>query len=106
MLKALMVNTWYERNVLADKFPVGDIGYIPVGGDFGSFVLLGNIITGEKAALNLSQQLHGEHWCWEHIPIQRQPLQADELPEAVSGWPGSNTPQHYTLRITMIIVQR
>lgn len=71
----------------ADKFSVGDIGYIPVGGDFGSFVLLSNVIKDGKAVLNLCQRWHGEHWCWEHVPIQRQPLQAYELPEAVAGWP-------------------
>ncbi|KAG1758128.1 hypothetical protein EDD22DRAFT_972357 [Suillus occidentalis] len=80
-------HTWYEKNVPADKFSVGDIGYIPVGGDFGSFVLLGNVIKDGKAVFSLSQQSHGEHWCWEHVPIQRQPLQAYELPEAIAGWP-------------------
>ncbi|KAG2035504.1 hypothetical protein BDR03DRAFT_962428 [Suillus americanus] len=80
-------HTWYERNVPADKFSVGDIGYIPVGGDFGSFVLLSNVIKDGKAILRLSQRSHGEHWCWEHVPIHRQPLQAYELPEAVAGWP-------------------
>ncbi|KAG1865953.1 hypothetical protein F4604DRAFT_1585898 [Suillus subluteus] len=80
-------HTWYERNVPADKFSVGDIGYIPVGGDFRSFVLLSNVIKDGKAILGLSQRSHGEHWCWEHVPIHRQPLQAYELPEAVAGWP-------------------
>ncbi|KAG2107712.1 uncharacterized protein F5147DRAFT_577531 [Suillus discolor] len=80
-------HTWYEKNVPADKFSVGDIGYIPVGGDFESFVLLSNVIKDGKAAFSLSQRSHGEHWCWEHIPIHRQPLQAYELPEAVAGWP-------------------
>lgn len=80
-------HTWYEKNVPADKFSVGDIGYIPAGGDFGSFVLLGNVTKDGKAVLSLSQRSHGEHWCWEHVPIQRQPLQAYELPEAVAGWP-------------------
>ncbi|KAG1728218.1 hypothetical protein EDB19DRAFT_1747770 [Suillus lakei] len=80
-------HTWYERNVPADKFCVGDIGYIPVGGDFGSFVLLSNVIKDGKAVFSLSQRSHGENWCWEHVPIQRQPLQAYELPEDVAGWP-------------------
>ncbi|KAG1803173.1 uncharacterized protein BJ212DRAFT_1449933 [Suillus subaureus] len=80
-------HSWYERNVPADKFSVGDIGYIPVGGDFGSFVLLSNIIKDGKAVLSLSQRSHGEHWCWDHVPIHRQPLQAYELPGAVVGWP-------------------
>jgi len=78
-------HTWYERNVPADKFSVGDIGYIPVGGDFGSFVPLSNIIQDGRAALSLSRRSHGEHWCWEHVPIHRQPLQAYELPEGVAG---------------------
>ncbi|KAG0707229.1 hypothetical protein DFH29DRAFT_823835 [Suillus ampliporus] len=80
-------HTWYERNVPADKFSVGDVGYIPVGGDFGSFVHLSNVIKDGKAELGASQRSHGEHWCWEHRPIRRQPLQAYELPEVVAGWP-------------------
>ncbi|KAG1728864.1 uncharacterized protein EDB91DRAFT_1060284 [Suillus paluster] len=80
-------HTWYERNVPADKFSVGDIGYIPVGGDFGSFVLLSNVIKDGKAELSVSHRSHGEHWCWKHVPMRRQPLQAYELPEVVAGWP-------------------
>ncbi|KAJ8580996.1 hypothetical protein M405DRAFT_869063 [Rhizopogon salebrosus TDB-379] len=80
-------HAWYERNVPADKFSLGDIGYIPVGKDFGSFVLLCNVIKDGKAAFSSSQRSHGEHWCWKHVPIRRQPLQAYELPETVVGWP-------------------
>ncbi|KAJ8583427.1 hypothetical protein M405DRAFT_917385, partial [Rhizopogon salebrosus TDB-379] len=39
------------------------------------------------AAFSSSQRSHGEHWCWKHVPIRRQPLQAYELPETVVGWP-------------------
>lgn len=77
-------HAWYERNVPADKFSVGDIGYIPVGKDFSSFVLLHNVIKYGTVALSLSQRSHGEHWCWKHVPVRRQPLQAYELPEAVA----------------------
>ncbi|OAX35033.1 hypothetical protein K503DRAFT_830922 [Rhizopogon vinicolor AM-OR11-026] len=80
-------HAWYERSVPANKFSVGDIGYIPVGKDFGSFVLLCNVIKDGTAAFSLLQRSHGEHWCWKHVPIRRQPLQAYELPEVVAGWP-------------------
>ncbi|KAG1736186.1 hypothetical protein EDB19DRAFT_1991473 [Suillus lakei] len=63
-----------------------EFGYILVGGDFGSFVLPSNIIKDRKAVLSLSQRSHGEHRCWEHVPIHRHPLQAFELPEDVAGW--------------------
>jgi hypothetical protein len=78
-------HAWYQRNVPADKFSLGDIGYIPVGKDFGSFVLLCNVIKDGKAAFSSSQRSNGEHWCWKHVPIRRQPLQAYELPETVAG---------------------
>ncbi|KAG2352208.1 hypothetical protein BDR07DRAFT_1616021 [Suillus spraguei] len=94
-------HTWYERTVPADKFSVGDIGYIPVGGDFESFVLLGNIIKDGKAVLDLSQRSHGEHWCWEHFPRRREALQAYGLPEAVAGWPVAVPP--YT-QIDVVVV--
>ncbi|KAG6374029.1 hypothetical protein JVT61DRAFT_4667 [Boletus reticuloceps] len=80
-------HSWYERNVPACKFSVGDFGYTPRGKDWSSFVRLGNVLEDDAGALKLSFRANGEHWCWENVPIRRQPLQAFELPMTVSGWP-------------------
>ncbi|KAF8130317.1 hypothetical protein EV363DRAFT_1432216 [Boletus edulis] len=80
-------HSWYERNVPACKFSVGDFGYTPRGKDWSSFVRLGNVLEDDAGALKLSFRANGEHWCWEDVPIRRQPLQAFELPMNVSGWP-------------------
>jgi len=79
-------HTWYERTVPADKFFVGDIGYIPAGEDFCSFVLLCNIIKDGKVAFSTTQEWRGEQWCWEQSPMRGQPVQAFEMPGFVAGW--------------------
>ncbi|KAH0833953.1 hypothetical protein J3R83DRAFT_11170 [Lanmaoa asiatica] len=80
-------HSWYERTVPACKFSVGDLGYVPRGKDWNPFVRLGNVIEDDGGALKLSFRANGERWCWENVLIQRQPLQAFELPMNVSGWP-------------------
>jgi hypothetical protein len=78
-------HAWYENSgVPADKFFVGDVGYIPPGKDFCFFVLLGNIIKDGKVAFSSSHRWHGDNWCWDYLPVRREPLQAFELPEAVA----------------------
>lgn len=78
-------HSWYERNVPACKFSVGDLGYIPRGKDWSSFVRLWNVVEDDAGALKPSFKANGEHWCWENVPIRRQPLQAFEMPMNVSG---------------------
>lgn len=78
-------HSWYERNVPACKFSVGDLGYIPGGRDWGSFVRLGNVVEGDPGALKLSFRAKGTHWCWENVPFRREPLQAFEMPMNMSG---------------------
>ncbi|KAF9238341.1 hypothetical protein BU15DRAFT_62547 [Melanogaster broomeanus] len=80
-------HSWYERNVPADKFSVGDIGYILPGKGWDSFVRLRNILEDGVAELKTSAKAIGEHWCWENVPIRRQPIQAFELPMCTAGWP-------------------
>lgn len=78
-------HSWYERHVPACKFSVGDLGYIPRGKDWNSFVHLRNVIENDPRALKLSFKANAHHWCWEDVPLERQPLQAFELPMNVSG---------------------
>ena len=78
-------HSWCQRNVPACKFSVGDFGYIPRGKDWNAFIRLENVFERDAGALKLSLRTHGEHWCWENVPIQRQHLQAFELPMDVSG---------------------
>lgn len=77
-------HSWYERNVPACKFAVGDLGYISRGKDWDSFVPLGNAIEDGAGALKLSFTAKGGHWCWEDRPIQQKPLQAFEMPMDIS----------------------
>lgn len=76
---------WCNRNVPACKFSVGDFGYVPRGKDWSSFVCLGNVFEHDAVALQVSFRAHGEYWCWENVPIRRQPLQAFEMPMNISG---------------------
>lgn len=78
-------HSWYERNVPACKFFVGDLGYISRGKDWASFVRLGNVVEDDAGALKLSFRANGEHWCWETLFSGRKPLQAFEIPMNVSG---------------------
>lgn len=78
-------HSWYERNVPPCKFSVGDLGYVPRGKAWNSFVLLGNVFERDAEALKVSFKANGEYWCWENVPIRRQPLQAFEMPMNISG---------------------
>ncbi|KAG8215241.1 hypothetical protein J3R82DRAFT_8789 [Butyriboletus roseoflavus] len=80
-------HSWYERNVPACKFAVGDLGYIPRGKDWHSFVRLGNAVENDAETLKLSFRAKGDHWCWKDWPMQRKALQAFEMPMNVSAWP-------------------
>ncbi|KAF9219368.1 hypothetical protein BS17DRAFT_789562 [Gyrodon lividus] len=92
-------HSWYERHVPADKFYVGDIGYIPPGKGWDSFVRLRNVL--KDAALKTSAKSFGEYWCWENVPISRQPLQAFEMPMNISGWPVA-VPSHKQIDVVVV----
>ncbi|KAH7921126.1 hypothetical protein BV22DRAFT_1132533 [Leucogyrophana mollusca] len=79
-------HTWYERSVPAHKFAVGDLGYIPAGETFTSFVRLRNVLEDHLVALDVSTKAFAEHWCWENMPISREPLESYALPGDVNGW--------------------
>ena len=74
-------HTWSNNFVPAFLFTVGDIGYIPPGEDFGSFVILGNIIKDGLAILDTAQSSRGFHTRWKpHITrdeIQPFPAHGD-----------------------------
>jgi hypothetical protein len=71
-------HSWSERTVPPHKFSVGDMGYIPMGKDFESFKTL------KTVPFSVKKRAWGDQWCWEHVPIRREPLQSYELPDDVA----------------------
>ena len=70
---------WSNNKVPPYLFTVGDIGYIPPGQDFGSFVVFQNVFKDDLAVLDAVNASHAEHTQWETggVPgITRVPLQA------------------------------
>lgn len=53
--------TWDNNFVPAYMYTVGDIGYIPGGEDFNSFVVLKNVIKDNLVLLDTVQEIHGTH---------------------------------------------
>ncbi|KIJ18169.1 hypothetical protein PAXINDRAFT_154070 [Paxillus involutus ATCC 200175] len=94
-------HSWYERHVPADKFSVGDIGYIPPGAGWDSFVRLRNVFEDDIGVFKTSMKSKGEHWCWENVPIRRQPLQAFEMPMNIAGWPVA-VPPHKQIDVVIV----
>lgn len=43
---------------------VDDLGYVPRGKDWDSFVRLGNVVEDDDGLLKLSYKANGEHWRW------------------------------------------
>ncbi|KAF8836679.1 hypothetical protein BDN67DRAFT_973870 [Paxillus ammoniavirescens] len=94
-------HSWYERHVPADKFSVGDIGYISPGTGWDSFVRLRNVFEGDMGVFKTSMKSKGEHWCWENVPIRRRPLQAFEMPMNIAGWPVA-VPPHKQIDVVVV----
>jgi len=78
-------HSWSERTVPPHKFIVGDLGYVPHGKGFESFVTLRNVLRDGLAQFALESKASADHWCWAQVPIRRQPLDAYALPGDVSG---------------------
>ncbi|KAJ7073266.1 hypothetical protein B0H15DRAFT_869336 [Mycena belliarum] len=69
------------------KFTVGDIGYIPAGRDWDSFLTLGNILTEGLASFDLQRKSSGSQWCWKDRPIRQVEMQSFDLPHNIQCWP-------------------
>ncbi|KAJ7656678.1 hypothetical protein B0H17DRAFT_358540 [Mycena rosella] len=79
---------WQKNSSIpAHKFSVGDIGYIPVGGDWDAFIMLRNILKDDLASFGVERKASGIQWCWKELPIRHVDLQNFELPENVQCWP-------------------
>ncbi|KIK80862.1 hypothetical protein PAXRUDRAFT_764104 [Paxillus rubicundulus Ve08.2h10] len=94
-------HSWYERHVPADKFFVGDIGYILPGTGWDSFVRLRNVFEDDMGVFKTSMKTKGEHWCWENMPIRRQPLQGFDMPMNIAGWPVA-VPPHKQIDVVVV----
>lgn len=78
-------HSWSERTVPAGKFALGDLGYIPAGKDMDAFVLVRNVIKDNLTQFSIESTPRGDHWCWEQIPLNRQPIDTYALPSNVLG---------------------
>ena len=87
-IAALEVNahqqTWRQSTVPAYTYAVGDLGYIPRGGDFDSFTVLCNVLHKKMASWDITQHAEGNQFSWEDSPHRRQDLQAFSFPPDVS----------------------
>ncbi|EIW76700.1 hypothetical protein CONPUDRAFT_157874 [Coniophora puteana RWD-64-598 SS2] len=78
---------WYERSVKAHQFAVGDVGYVPEGEKFGSFVRIRNVLEDKLVELDVENKRSAESWNWKAWPMRREQVQPFELPQNVAGWP-------------------
>ncbi|KAJ7058118.1 hypothetical protein C8F01DRAFT_1149592 [Mycena amicta] len=85
--------TWNKNSsILAHKFAVGDLGYIPLGKDWDEFVQMGNLFKDELAKFKVRSSASGNQWCWKDQPMRRSQLQSYELPENTKCWPVAVAP--------------
>lgn len=92
-------HSWSERTIPPHKFFVGDLGYIPPGKGFESFVTLRNVMKEGAAQFELESKASADHWCWAQVPIRRQPLDAYTLPDDISGYVTTSLPSSGTVRV-------
>lgn len=78
--------SWNNNFVPAHMFHVGDIGYVPSGGDFKSFVLLKNVLQDGVTEWEVNDAATG--WKTHFGPggFNKEQLQPFELPGDVSGY--------------------
>ncbi|KAJ7041231.1 hypothetical protein C8F04DRAFT_1080699 [Mycena alexandri] len=76
-----------NTSIPAHKFSVGDIGFIPGGKGWDSFVTLGNVFEDGLADFPVKRDASGVHWCWKDVPVRHSSLQNFELPQDVHCWP-------------------
>lgn len=79
-------HTWSQNTVPPYKYSVGDLGYIPEGKDFDSFVVLCNVLKDGTADLNTNQLATGSQSSWVNGFINRQQLQPFFYPPNLSGY--------------------
>lgn len=88
-MKAICSNahdfTWHNNLVPAYKFTVGDLGYIPDGGDFTSFVLLTNVLRDGLAYIDTVQSAHGTQFSMG-THFHKQELQSFPVPYGFTGF--------------------
>ncbi|KAJ7778459.1 hypothetical protein B0H16DRAFT_1846800 [Mycena metata] len=79
---------WKTNSAIpAHKFAVGDIGFIPEGKGWDSFVPFANIFKDGLTDLPVQKDASGVSWCWKDVPIRHSSLQNFELPQDVHCWP-------------------
>ncbi|KDQ54502.1 hypothetical protein JAAARDRAFT_209229 [Jaapia argillacea MUCL 33604] len=92
---------WSVNIVPPHKFSLGDLGYIPPGEDFTSFVTLHNVLKEGMASFDVAQDASGTQWNWKEISMGREQLQAFDLPFEVKGWM-MQLPPHAQIELQII----
>lgn len=88
-------HTWRQNTVPPYKYHVGDLGYLPKGKDFGSFVVLCNVLKNGDTSLDVSQHATGWQSSWNNGFLQRQELAPFPQPPNLSGCALSVLSFHY-----------
>jgi len=77
---------WRARTVPAYKYRIGDLGYIPDGKDFGSFVVLQNVVADGLVSFELVHNATGWQGCWDRGFRQNTDLQPFPAYMNAYGW--------------------
>ena len=78
-------HVWSQGIVTPYQYNVGDLGYVPEGKSFESFVVLCNVITDGKLSLGLDHLATGWQSTWVNGFINRQRLDSFLYPPNISG---------------------
>ncbi|EGO02869.1 hypothetical protein SERLA73DRAFT_176306, partial [Serpula lacrymans var. lacrymans S7.3] len=53
------------------------------------------------SSLTTSSSASGQQWCWEQVPMRREPIEHYDLPGNVAGWPVA-VPPHKQIDVMVI----
>lgn len=83
---------WFRNNIPLHKFEVGDLGYIPKGGEgWTDFIVCCNVLEDGLVKFETTSVATGHRGLWVNQTYERQPLSSFELPGQVHGY-GSSSP--------------
>lgn len=77
---------WRNTSVPPYKYTIGDLGYIPEGKDFESFVVVQNVVADGLTGLDVNESAHGLQSSWEGGFRQKQDLQPFPAPLNAFGY--------------------
>lgn len=75
--------SWFDNTVNPYQLTVGDVGYVPTGKDFKSFVVLCNVL--DEGSLHVVTEAYATQGSWNNGFRHNQQLQAFVLPRNIYG---------------------